>query len=484
MNNNNSKTKTLTKENVDSSIQLILEKNFDINSKICVITLLKIIDNVIQKPNNNKVRTIRTSNTTIQQKIINNYGHHFLIACGFIIVEKAEAQMTMSDGNDDERLVLNEIQEDTEFLIYARHTLARIAVYELNIKADTLPSFRPPPPKVTFGIGESGNTSTTTTNTGFNVYEGKRFDGQAAATGTNLGPPSGWKSKTETELEILQKRELKLEKELALATKNNNNSTSSSSAKTSKTTTTTTAVDRQWTSNKEDKQLLAKHFQTQFAKQKAAQSIGFTTKAMRDLTKIKKSKVYSHTQLAITFPDGIIVKANFSTTEKLSMVMKGIIEHVLFSNTDTITFPKFELYISPPRTILDPTQSLKKLGLVPAAKIYVSWNSPGLTKIPTFSLGQGWYILPELLLFSSSNSKKNNTNANSSSATATGTGSSMTTIMGPVMPISVSVLGGGGNIATGASLRNDTNPKPTKQVKKKSKAEKEAELMKRMLGGR
>ena len=65
------------------------------------------------------------------------------------------------------------------------------------------------------------------------------------------------------------------------------------------------------------------------------------------------------------------------------------------------------------------------------------------------------------------------------------------TIMGPVMPISVSVLGGGNtNKATGAAatssasslMRNDTNPKPTKQVKKKSKAEKEAELMKRMLG--
>merc|ERR1712238_496303 len=77
--------------------------------------------------------------------------------------------------------------------------------------------------------------------------------------------------------------------------------------------------------NKEDKQLIAKHYQEQFAK-KALQEKrgGFTTKAMRDLETMKKRKVYSHTQLAITFPDGIVVKANFHTNERVGVVIEGL----------------------------------------------------------------------------------------------------------------------------------------------------------------
>jgi hypothetical protein len=235
--------------------------------------------------------------------------------------------------------------------------------------------------------------------------------------------------------------------------------------------------------NKEDKQLLAKHFQNQFAKQKIMQTQGFTTKAMRDLNKIKKSKIYSHTQLAITFPDGIIIKANFLTTEKLSNVINGLEHDVLF-NTDTIVLPKFELYQSPPRTVLNSSLSLKKLDLVPAAKIYLSWKSPGLTKIPASTLGAGWYIRPELLLLLPMNGDGDAKN--------TAAATTMMMMTGPAMPISVSVLDGGNtksamNNAMGAANaslnNNDGNDDNPKKRVKKTKAEKEAELMKRMLGG-
>jgi hypothetical protein len=56
----------------------------------------------------------------------------------------------------------------------------------------------------------AGFTSTTT-STGFNIYQGRRFDGQSAAVGANLGPPEGWKSKTEQELNRLQKQQAKMQ---------------------------------------------------------------------------------------------------------------------------------------------------------------------------------------------------------------------------------------------------------------------------------
>merc|ERR1711939_668635 len=61
----------------------------------------------------------------------------------------------------------------------------------------------------------------------------------------------------------------------------------------------------------------------------------------------------------------------------------------------------YELYVTPPRTILDPSSTLQALGLVPASKIYVSWKTP-LSPPPLGagsgggSLPSGWYVRQSL----------------------------------------------------------------------------------------
>ncbi len=442
---------------VEEAVRLILQKNFDADSKICFLTLLKIIDNILQKPGNEKVRSLRTANATIRSKIMDKHGHHLLMACGFVH-EPADLKW-----NTEERLVLKEDKEDTQILIKARHTLARIATLELGLQAGDIPPYKVPPAPVSI------SNKTTTTTTSFDVYSGNRFDGQSAAIGANLGPPKNWKSKTEQELEALKQREAKLQAKMAkkpFAIK----------AK--------VAVDRQWTvflpgqthsvteiaaptssaaaaatttSTKGDASLLASHFQQQHAKRVAADNRGFTTKAMRDLEKLKKTKVYSHTQLAIHFPDGISVRANFATKEKLLAVMDGLTNEVLFS-TETLPLPPFELYQTPPRRVLGNTESLQSLGLVPAAKVYVSWKQP-LPKLA--GAGNAWYIKPEVL------------GGNSTSESA------------PALPTSVPVLQSESDKAkssTGDANSNNNNNTAVKR--KKTRAEKEAEMMKRMLGKR
>jgi hypothetical protein len=193
---------------LDQAIRQILQKNFDADSKICFITLLKIIDNVLQKPGNEKVRSLRTGNATIRTKIIDKHGHHVLNACGFV------HQPNDPRWQREERLVLLESNEDTQLLVKVRHTLARIAVLELGLQAGDIPTYKAPETKV---------TTTTTTTTDFDVYAGNRFDGQSAAVGTNLGPPENWKSKTEQDLEALKKREAQIQRELANKRGNNNN---------------------------------------------------------------------------------------------------------------------------------------------------------------------------------------------------------------------------------------------------------------------
>ena len=439
-----------TKGNVDAAIRTILTHNFDTDSTVCLTTLIKVLDNILHKPQNDKVRCLRTGNATIKSKIMDKQGHEVLFVCGFVLESKS--------FSEEERFVLYEHHEETAFLVNVRHTLAKTLVQDLQIPPEKVPPFRPPPlPKMT-----RAPTATTTTNTGFDVYQGQRFDGQAAAVGTPLGPPVGWKSKTETELAHLQRREAQITQQLA-------------TKKTTSQKTTSSVVDRHWTvvtpgqqqqqpprqstssssssTNKDDKQLLAKHYQEQYKKKMAREQSGFTTKAMRDLAKLKKQNVYSHTQLAIAFPDGLMIKANFGTKETVGKVMEGLRAEVFVEH---VPVPKLELYQTPPRTVVDPHKTLTELGLVPAAKIYVSWKSPLCSKGIKF-----WYVRTRF--FSTEQQQQH-----------------------PVRALAVPVVGGGNTTAEGkpssTGMMRDDNNKP--QKKKKTQEEKAAEMMKRMLGKR
>jgi len=454
---------------IDEAVRRILSKNFDADSKACFRTLLKVIDNILQKPGNDTVRTLRTGNKTIRSKILEKQGQFVLLACGFIH-EPADPKW-----RTEERLVLKEADEDTELLIKARHTLARIATLELGLTAEDLPRYVPPP-KIRSSAasgssannsGSNGSSNSNSAGGGFDVYTGKRFDGQSAAAGTNLGAPENWTSQTERDLTKLRQREAKLksahrstvDRQWTVFLPGQSQAPSSKPAiSASEAMANATALKlSSGSSTKGDASLLASHFKQRHASRVASENRGFTTKAMRDLGKLKKTKVYSHTQLAIHFPDGLSVRANFSTAEKIADVLEGLARSVLFS-TDTLPLPPLELYQTPPRTVLDPTKTLKALGLVPAAKVYASWKRPLPEVGGLDGLGAGWYIRPEML-------------------TASGGGGGG----GPVLPTSVPVVR---QVAASAraTLGGGTSAAAAAPKRKKTKAEKEAALMKRMLG--
>ena len=97
---------------------------------------------------------------------------------------------------------------------------------------------------------------------------------------------------------------------------------------------------------------------------------GLTTKAMRDLERMKKQKVYSHTQLRICFPDGCSLSARFLPSEKICTV-KQLVQSAM---TENFQAEPFDLYITPPRMVLNDMRSLADEQLVPAAKLHVSWK--------------------------------------------------------------------------------------------------------------
>jgi hypothetical protein len=363
-----------------------------------------------------------------------------LYSCGFILQEQQQ-ELMMKQGQEESCFVLTEQNEDTEWLVSARHTLSQVALHQLNCKAEDLPKFQPPKEEVTIGNNSSSNSQNS-----FNVYQGKRFDAQSAAVGRSLGPPKGWKSATEAQLESLEKKHALLSKSHQVIAGGERQWIALRPGATAPSTTSAAAVA---SSSREDSALLASHIQKQQKQRQEDANRGFTTKAMRDLERLKKQKVYSHTLLAISFPDGCVCKGQFLPAETIRTVMESIQQDLLSSDKRQ---EKFELYMTPPRNKLLPHQTLQELGLVPAAKVYISWNSPGNLK------GQvGSYLNPTLL----------ETNGDSS---------------GPALPSSVPVMGGDEDAAKRQKSSASSSTDASAAKRKKTKAERQAEMLKRMLG--
>jgi hypothetical protein len=69
---------------LESALQQLFDKNFDADTKMAIVTMIKIIDNILSKPNDPKVRTLKLSNAVIKKKIVSRPGAGTLMMiCGF-----------------------------------------------------------------------------------------------------------------------------------------------------------------------------------------------------------------------------------------------------------------------------------------------------------------------------------------------------------------------------------------------------------------
>jgi len=88
-----------------------------------------------------------------------------------------------------------------------------------------------------------------------------------------------------------------------------------------------------------------------------------------DLEKLKQSKVYTFAQLRICFPDGHSLSCRFHPTESIESV-KYVVRGALLSHS----LSEFDLYVAPPRKVLQDSSTILSEGLVPAARVHVSWK--------------------------------------------------------------------------------------------------------------
>lgn len=454
------------------------------------------LDNILHQPQDDKFRVIRSANPHFHTKVASRKGGmEFLQACGFrqpTPQSQVGATITLGmlgvsgiagDGYDATTWILPRNETDTagsqenqeeveetklreqqqqqhqqqQHLITARRLLQKVALQDLGMKEEELPVYRLPP--MVWGTSQRNTTGSSTTTFSqvepFNVYRGHRFDAQAVVTGQTMGPPpnTNYVSPTEIELLKLQQRQKELERKLQhpvldpewRAYAANQSVTAGPVESTSTLASTTTPTTGAATG---DASLLAEKLKLQQEKQLKQQN--FTTKAMRDLEKIKKQKVYAHATLTIHFPDGCKVLGKFIPATTLKAVKDSIQSQVFTQGISQL----FDLYITPPRRILSDDKTLQQEGLVPAAKIFISWKgSP-----PPLSAESTSHIRSDL--FHSST-----------------TPSSMTEIFPPSQPIAMMA-------ADDSSTTNNATDSQNDKKKSGTSESREDALLRRMLGGK
>jgi len=366
------------------AMNMVLSSNFDQGSKECLQTILKMVDNLLSR-NDVKFRSIRTTNKTIEKKITSKKGGlDLLFTLGFEY-DSRQVRFDFDNSNNvsdmdtekNEMLVLRPENEDRGLLVEVRGQLSEILMKELDAeKIPSMPSVKPIP---------TASASNEKNHVAFDPFRSHSYNVQAAAAGApnpNSVIPDGssGKSSTERKLEILQQKQQKLEQ--SIQSLGDRGIMAFLPGETGSIVALNSPGDSILDS-KGDSSLLAGLAKNKMDERKKRDEGGFQTKSMRDLEKMKKAKVYSHAQLKIYFPDGARIEAKFLPNETIQSV-KDIVVSAFSQEYSMIS--QFDLYVSPPRRILGNKETLKSEGLVPAAKMHVSWKNGPMQGSPGFYL--------------------------------------------------------------------------------------------------
>jgi hypothetical protein len=278
---------------------------------------------------------------------------------------------------------MNPNREDSTMLINIRNEISVILSNELKVDEKMIQ----PMPRV--ADSKLSSSLTLNSNSSFDPFKSSSFNIQAAAVGApnpNSIIPDGSsaKSTTEKKLDMLRQKQMQLEQTFQSLQDRNIVAYLPGDVGS---IVTINSPDDVILDSKGDSALIASQLKKKM-EDKRKDDNGFTTKAMRDLEKMRKQKVYSHSQLKIFFPDGSRVEARFLPNETIAAV-RDVIKSTFLPQHQT-NFD-FDLYVSPPRKILLESNTLKEAGLVPAAKLHISWKT-GFDKSPVSGSSSGSFI--------------------------------------------------------------------------------------------
>ena len=381
---------------VKMAMDNMLSSNFDAILKVGLIAITKYITNILAYPEDEKYRTINISNKTFEEKVLPIKG-----AIEFFY----SLQFTESNMKGFPALILTNksTHEVINIMIEAKKCLDN-ALDKLQVPEDERP-----------GNKNISPSTKNTTNT---------FDPYKPVIARTANQPPRTESVTDKKLEELDIRRRKLEgnvenvarQTLVLLPKIDGSVASIQEYLVDQ----GPSLDEENGNN--DSKIVAKTMMKKIAN--IGQDAPLTTKAIRDLEKAQKERVFSQTLVRIKFPDRICIQGYFHPRNTMLDVYNWIMECLIYipdninSITTSTTASKtkmgefndinatiFELYMTPPKQLYLQNKTLHDLKLVPAAIFHLSWKSKDIEDVirskATVGNAAGSYIHPSLFLQSS-----------------------------------------------------------------------------------
>lgn len=304
---------------------------FEEDAQVVVRTLLKAVSNIVRYPGEPRYRSLRVQNASVV-KITELYENslEFLVLLGFKL-EGDRISLLRSNASD----------------LHIGLTVLKEAALSVGISQDEV-----------------------NTITGELSISAETFDPYASMV-VNIGAatkPLGGNSKMEDEVQRLEEKREAIMKAAGIPDRRLRvfePKTSSEAKRFSLKKRASLAPVKLTTSN--DSAVVKEAVKSKLEAQRRSQK--FSTKAMRDLEKLKRSKVFTQTVIRVQFPDRTILEARFSPTE----TMHDVLAHVNKCLKEPKVTPVV-LYQTPPYRVLDLNTTLDKLGLKPAALIHAAWE--------------------------------------------------------------------------------------------------------------
>ncbi|KAF1330174.1 Tether containing ubx domain for glut4, partial [Globisporangium splendens] len=347
------------------ALQLLRDNCFDATARGAILTLTKIVTNILSYPENEKMRSIRVSNAAFQRSVGSLKG-------GIEFLESVEFTL----------------DQETQCLVLKSAVDAKCHLEEglrlLNNEADDLNIEEGKRPVVVVPRAADPD---------FDVYKPQITRMQAQPRGPSV---------TEVLVDNLKSKQDQLighEKPLrnTRATLPGQQSVSSSI----RSTTSTMDVDMDEDEHPSDSRILISTLKAKRAEMEKAKN--FRTQAMRELDELKKKKVFQTTLIRVQFPDRVVLQAAFHPNE----TVQDVVDHVRESLQQAFSGNQFYLYVTPPTQKLDPRKTLAELNLVPAALTYLSW----IDALPSLEQSaSGFYLRDELVADEYAETKESESN--------------------------------------------------------------------------
>eukprot|EP01039_Chlorochromonas_danica_P005718 gene5718-6302_t len=375
--------------------KFVLNNNEDDTSLPALLTVGRYLANLIGYPQESRYRVIRMTNSIFQSKVAPCLGGpQLLLAMGFKAHGEKQEELVLEEGVSQESL-----KQCWEVLAMAWRLL--------EVPADQLPVLPvPAPAPIPSPPSSSLNASSST------------FDFFKASIHRAAPQPSRDISVTEMELIRLTARRLELEGPmeaverctevlLPVAPKPSQDS-----------------MDVEGDSRDEGKSSgPTSAMVQQILSREKAEDAPLTTQAVRALQRAQRERVHSRCLVRIRFPDKVELAGYFHPRHSVADVYAWVANCLFLQprcqfsaeSADAILSDIFELYLSPPRTVLKPfrivpatnwspsqqsertSETLHDLRLSPAVLIHLSWRpASSLPSLPSAE-ALGGYLLPELL---------------------------------------------------------------------------------------